>query len=98
MSTSATRAAASTSVPTFTPVARPNRSPASRPIAALPATSTAAASVQARISEHRLDQRLTHPAAGARDRDTHRGGHFFLKMSRNCSHHERGSDHAPRPR
>ena len=42
--TSATPAAASASVPTVTPVARPNRSPASRPTALLPATSKAATS------------------------------------------------------
>ena len=48
------------------------------------------------IREDRLDQRLAHLSAGARDGDAHRR-HFFLKMSRNCSHHERGSDQAPSP-
>ena len=94
--TSAACAAASASAPTVTPVARPNRSPASRPTTGLAATSTAAASAQPRIREDRLDQRLAHLSAGARDGDAHRR-HFFLKMSRNCSHHERGSDQEPSP-
>jgi hypothetical protein len=48
------------------------------------------------IREDGLDQRLAHPARGAGDGNPYGGGHF-LKMSRNFSHHERGSDQAPSP-
>ncbi len=72
ISTSAAAAAASASAPTTTPVARPNRSPASRPTAGLPATSNAAASESSRIGERRFDQRLAHPAAGTGNGDPYR--------------------------
>ncbi len=49
------------------------------------------------IGKDGFDQRLAHLPARARDGDPHRLRHFFLKMSRNCSHQERGSDHAPSP-
>ena len=95
MSTSATRTAASTSVPTLTPSPRPKRSPASRP-----ATGTARRRRRRRALRDQRAPLRSAPGPSGRPRPqprSHRGGHCFLKMSRNCSHHERGSDHAASP-